>query len=359
MDKKALFENLLEKVREGVLIVDRNSRIVTFNPGFVRIFETDMDLAGLQYNEFVHSWQLKTGNSGYIPLINNVLHNKIEYQGKEQTIVISGRLKHLVEDCFLLRAKNNEVQGAILLTRDETEVKEMRQHLTQVDKFASVGQLAAGLAHEIRNPMTSLKGFTQMLLQQGRNESDKEMYQIMIDDLDRINNLITEYLQLARPSVPHLSVCNLMELLERVLFLLYSEAALKEVRLAAELGSYNALVYGDSNQLKQVFLNVIRNALEASRPKSAITVSISGWGDFFEVKVTDEGSGIAPEIKSKIFDPFFTTKETGTGLGLSISSQIIKAYGGEINFTENPSGVGVTCSVRLPAARLLSKAQLG
>lgn len=353
MDVNALYENLLEKVLEGVLVVDQHNRIVTVNQGFSRVFETDINLPGLQYDEFVQSWQAKTGNSGYIPLIINALAQKTEYKAKEQTVVLFGRLKHLTEDCYLLRGKQGEVQGAMLITRDETEVQEMRKHLGQVDKFASVGQLAAGLAHEIRNPMTSLKGFTQMLMQQGRNECDKEMYQIMIDDLDRINNLITEYLQLAKPSVPHRSVCDLTDVLEKVVFLLYSEAALKEVRLAAEFGSEKALVYGDANQLKQVFLNIIRNALEASGPGAAINVSISGNEGFLEAKVTDEGSGISPEIKGRIFEPFFTTKDTGTGLGLAISCQILKSYGGDINFTENPSGLGVTCSVRLPAVRPL------
>ena len=203
------------------------------------------------------------------------------------------------------------------------------------------------MAHEIRNPLTALMGFTQLL--QTKNEAYKSYYEIMEVELKRINSIIDEFVQLSKPRVTLFKehdVCTLVDNLEKVL---HPQAAMNNVEMIIEKTDENTIIHCDEFQLKQVFMNVMRNAIDAMPIGGTLRVLFTKQQDCIRVCFKDEGVGIPKEKLSKIGEPF-TTKDTGTGLGLSVSYKIIEAHRGEMYF-ESEVGRGTSVHIYLPLAR--------
>jgi len=218
-----------------------------------------------------------------------------------------------------------------------------------IEKLAVLGELAAGAAHEIRNPLTSIRGFMQIL--QSRVDPDgeeKEYLGIVMEQIDRIDEIINDLLLMARPSRLRLRECRLQELLDEVLVLVERDAAGASVRVNRVYDETLPSARLDPSQIKQVFLNLVRNAIEAMPGGGELTVATRSAGATIEVAVEDTGEGIPPEYLPKLFTPFFTTKESGTGMGLAISFGIVRSHGGEIE-VESLRGRGTTFTVRLPS----------
>ncbi|MGI9953358.1 ATP-binding protein [Moorellaceae bacterium AZ2] len=218
------------------------------------------------------------------------------------------------------------------------------------EKLAMVGELAAGMAHEIRNPLTSIRGFLQLL--QGkydRQGPEQQYFQIMLEELDRINRIIKEFLSLARPSQPQLKIADINELISEALLLAEQEALMNEVVLEFDKGEGLPLLFLDPLQIKQVILNLVSNAIHAAGPKGYIKV----WSLHEKEKrmviigVEDNGPGIPPDKLEQIFEPFYTTKDHGTGLGLTLSQRIVEGHGGKIEVTSRV-GEGSCFKVCLP-----------
>jgi len=218
------------------------------------------------------------------------------------------------------------------------------------EKLAIVGELAAGMAHEIRNPLTSIRGFLQLLQHRYNPEGpEREYFQIMLEELDRINNIIKEFLSLAKPSQPQLKITDINELISETLLLAEQEALMNEVMLKFIKGENLPLVFLDPAQIKQVILNIISNAIHATGPggQVEITSHVDLEENMLVINIKDNGPGIPPEQLPKIFDPFYTTKEQGTGLGLTLSQRIIEGHGGKIKVSSRV-GEGSCFSIYLP-----------
>jgi len=218
------------------------------------------------------------------------------------------------------------------------------------EKLAMVGELAAGMAHEIRNPLTSIRGFLQLLQRKyDRQGPEQEYFQIMLEELDRINLIIKEFLSLARPSQPQLKITDINELISEALLLAEQEALMSEVVLEFIKGENLPLVFLDPAQIKQVVLNLISNAIQATGPKGH--VQVLSFHDPEEkmlvVSVKDNGPGIPPDKLHLIFEPFYTTKENGTGLGLTLSLRIVESHGGKIKVSSRV-GEGSCFRIFLP-----------
>ena len=261
-----------------------------------------------------------------------------------------------------LQDRQGNFLGSILMLRDIKHRKELEEDLKRTDRLALMGTLAAGLAHEIRNPLGGIKGAAQLLRRTGDSDASvREFTEIMIREVDRVDRLIEQLLDLSRPAELDLSPVNIHEILEDVLLLEGQTAGAKEIRLAKRFDPSLPPIRGDRGQLMQVFLNLVKNAFQAMSRSGTVTVvtrldnefRIRGQGRvanrFIWVDITDKGAGIRDEDLPHIFSPFFTTKTNGTGLGLATCHRIIKEHGGTIR-VESVEGKGSTFKVSLVVA---------
>ncbi|WP_028559157.1 ATP-binding protein [Paenibacillus pinihumi] len=222
--------------------------------------------------------------------------------------------------------------------------KRLQGRLEETEKLTLAGTLAAGIAHEIRNPLTSLKGFIQ--LGRGKNPQYTDL---MLTEIDRINGIVSELLELAVPKPAALERVRLDSLLHNVVLLLHAQANLYNVELKIEQITEEDLfvVQGEENKLKQVFINLIKNAIESMDNGGEIDINLTSSNQWAKVQITDQGGGIGPEMLDRLGEPFFTTKEQGTGLGIMICHRIVSEHKGRLHFQNNGRG-GTTVIVQLP-----------
>lgn len=238
--------------------------------------------------------------------------------------------------------------GAVLSRpRLEDELDAARALLAQADRLSTLGTLAAGIAHEIRNPLVSVRSFVQLAPERLHDEEFCGPFRdLALAEIDRICELLGELLAFSRPSTIDCGPVDLSELVRQTVRLLEPEARQRGVTLRHESSGDLPRIDGDAAQLKQVLLNLVLNALQASPLRATVLLRTFGDGDAV-VEVVDEGPGIAPECAARIFEPFFTTKERGSGLGLFVAQRIVQAHGGTIRLRPAP-GRGTVFTIRLP-----------
>jgi signal transduction histidine kinase len=257
------------------------------------------------------------------------------------------------EDIDLLSMLANQAAIAVENARLYEDLKRSKSYIRRADRLASLGTLTAGLAHEIRNPLVAIKTLTQLLPDRLEDEEFRNHFlQIASGEVDRISSLVNELLEFARPSEPKLEMEDINAILEGMLLLISTETKKKFVQVVKEHTPDLPLVRVDREQIKQVFLNILLNALEATPENGTITVKTRsflkpGGEHYVQVEVTDTGCGIPSEYLEDIFTPFFTTKIKGSGLGLSISNQIIQDHKGYID-VESYVNRGSTFFINLP-----------
>ncbi|WP_051287269.1 two-component system sensor histidine kinase NtrB [Paenibacillus taiwanensis] len=259
-----------------------------------------------------------------------------------ETIVYRKRYHEFVDKqgrTFLVTFTHGEqMDGDYLFSiKDVSDYKRIEQTAVQNDKLAILGKIAAAIAHEIRNPLTSIRGFIQLLRPHLMQLGKEEYARIILAEIDRANDIIFEFLNSSKPTAPLTSEIPISSLLREVVLLTESEALMKgcEIILLNEIQDSTLLVSIDVKQIKQVLLNMIRNAIDAldevrDKRKGAITLRTVKEGRYVAIHIVDNGKGMDERTLERLFDPFFTTKEEGTGLGLSVSYRIIRNHGGTI-----------------------------
>lgn len=230
---------------------------------------------------------------------------------------------------------------------------EIEEQLRRAERLSVIGELSAMLAHEIRNPLGSIRGTAEILRDDFRPGDRKhEFLEILVKETDRLNRVVEDFLRLARPIDVERKTCDLVAELREITALLAGDAAGRQVRVELEAEAIPP-VTGDGERLRQAFLNLILNGIQATGPGGRVSVGVNRIpqsGDSpasVEVAFSDTGRGIAPQDLERIFHPFFTTREGGTGLGLAITQRIVEAHGGTIT-VESEQGRGTTFRVRLP-----------
>lgn len=234
-----------------------------------------------------------------------------------------------------------------LIVRDITERKKNEELLINSEKLYVAGQLAAGIAHEIRNPLTSLKGFMQ-LISTGRGDP-RRYKDIMHNELTRIESIVSELLMLSKPQLAELSYCDARQALQESLALLAPQANLYQIRMEVDYGETPLWLRGVENQIKQVFINVLKNAIEAMPAGGSIRIRSLKTPTHVHIRIEDEGPGLTEEQLARLGQPFYTTKDRGTGLGLMVSFKIIDNHKGSIALSSKP-GQGTICDIGLPYA---------
>lgn len=250
----------------------------------------------------------------------------------------------------LLRDDAGQATGVVVIFTDLTERREMEKQIRHADRLATLGQLAAGIAHEIRNPLAGISGAVQILRDDiSGNHQHKEILGDIVERINELNDTISNFLRFARPAPLQLSPVDINEVVQSVLFLMGKQAETQGISIIERYDDSLPIVMADSEQIQQVILNIALNALQAIGENGGQIVFRTFQNDAADqilVEISDTGTGIPSEKLAQIFDPYFTTKSEGTGLGLSIAQRIVEEHGGII-LVESEVGKGTTFRVRL------------
>lgn len=346
---KSLMRNILESIPTGVLTLDPRGAVVSLNGAAER-------LLGLRASAVVgRNLEEPQVPADLVTWIRDARGGQRLVHEADLTLTIEGDRRATIRaSASELRDDAGRSQGLVILLRDITEVNRLETQLRRADKLAALGTLAAGVAHEVKNPLHALTLNLHLLEKEvgiggsGSTEAH-EYFAILRSEMQRIHRIVENFLRFSKPSIPEVKPLDLHALLERVLSLVAFEAADHSVTIETAFDPALTTITGDEGQLSQVFLNLGINALQAMPDGGALVVRTRQDGGWAEVAVEDSGQGIEADILPHIFDPYFTTRSRGVGLGLAIAHRIVEGHQGTMD-VETTAGKGTTMIVRLPLA---------
>ncbi len=337
---------ILDNMNSGILITDDKGIVVALNKSGCRVLELAEENTSGRHVE-----GLLVPESGMECPITTALRTGTDFTSYEFRARVGHNGTRLIGlTTSPMRNETGLLTGMIASFTDLTEMDRMRSELQRQDRLAVVGELAAGLAHEIRNPVASIRGAVDELDSAiERPDMACRLARIAIRESDHLNEIVSSFLDFARNPSPKRETVDLRTVIETCHDRLARKYAdTPAVRLVAGLPEQPQCVQGDSSQLEQVFMNLGQNAVEAMEGDGTVTFSLARHDNVVEARVEDDGPGIAPDKVARIFEPFYTEKERGVGMGLAICLRIITAHDGTIQVAARPSG-GTAISVRLPA----------
>ncbi|MDQ0898692.1 PAS domain S-box protein [Paenibacillus sp. V4I7] len=341
-ETKELLESFINNTTDAICVLDQRFKVISVNSAYEKVFGWNQDELLNQplpiYPDFLKEHHKE---------IQDILQAGNQISGLE-TIRIrkDGQLIHVSVTKTPIKNEKGEIIGFAGITRDITERKRTEELLRKSDKLSVAGQLAAGLAHEIRNPLTSLRGFLQLL--QNDMKGKQHYFDIMLSELDRINFIVSEFLVIAKPEAIHYKRSDLINILQTVIALLDTQANLCNVQLLLEFESDIPEFICSEMHLKQLFINLVKNAIEAITKDGQIKITVSMQGsEMIRVRTQDNGCGIPEERVKQLGEPFYTTKEKGTGLGLMMCFKIVEAHKGTMSI-QSQLGEGTIIDVFLP-----------
>ncbi|WP_166239868.1 ATP-binding protein [Paenibacillus turpanensis] len=263
---------------------------------------------------------------------------------EHQCILHNEKKKHYVVKSIdiLFEAEPASLHSFVDITRE----KENEGLIIRSEKMNIAGLLAASIAHELRNPLTAIKGFFHML--KGMGGGKELYYQVIDEELSRIEQISSELLTLAKPHSENRKRHDMVQLIREVQILLSSQSVMKNIEIIVQTDREQLYIHCEATKMKQVFINLIKNAIEAMKQGGDIVINVTGSEKYIQIEVIDQGSGIPQELIEKIGEPFYTTKEKGTGIGLMVCYQIIESHGGTIRI-DSEVGRGTTFTITLPA----------
>jgi two-component system sporulation sensor kinase A len=343
--QKEYFRNVINMNPNYIFAVNAEDEITLVNETCAKAFGVrPKDMVGKQISDLPTSWPFPSDM--YRQWADS---SPISLRGMEHTLVdAAGEIRWIHTVRTPLQSVEGPATEFLYVCSDITERKQTEELIRKSEKLSVVGELAAGVAHEIRNPLTAIKGFIQLLQSE---QPEKSFYHgIMMSEIERINEIVSEFLVLSRPQAYQYEEKDIEVLLKSVMMILNTQAILKDVEIEFEKTSEVAKVYCEENQLKQVFINVIKNAIEAMPDGGQVRIVLGldpNKQDQVLVRIRDEGYGIPSERISRLGEPFYTTKEKGMGLGLMVSYRIIEAHQGRIRYSSEV-GHGTTVDILLP-----------
>ncbi|MGM7720119.1 PAS domain S-box protein [Metabacillus sp. Hm71] len=353
------FQKILQKSRERYQRLIDNSidtigvihqdKWVFINESGVKLFEAGdyPEMLGKNIYEHLHP----NDHQKMKESLENILSGKSEVNVTNQSWVISKEKTIYSEMVCIPTTYFGELAVQVIL-RDISDRKKTEELMLRSEKLSIAGQLAAGIAHEIRNPLTAIKGFLQIMHPEFKNHA--QYFQIIFSELNRIEMILSELLVLAKPQETQFRKTNLVTLIQDVAMLLETQANLNSVSILQKHEYAKLLINCDQNQLKQVFINLFKNAIDAMPKGGKVTVQTKRTEDKIRIIVQDEGEGIPAELIDRLGEPFLTTKEKGNGLGLMITYKIIEDHNGSIT-VESTVGKGSTFTVEMPSGDFLGE----
>ncbi len=321
-------QNILANIRSGVLSVDQHGRISHVNNEGIKLLKLT-EWRNKTTEETIHSPELKRLIRGSLESRRSVFQQEIPCQmGEDELLSLQVSTVPLME--------NNQPVGLVVTFHDLTDIRRLEEQVRRQDRLAALGRMAAGVAHEIRNPLGIIHGSAQLLNKRFREmEGEEGLSQFIIEEVNRLSRVVNDFLMFARPPVPSLEEVAPATLLDQVLT--YAPS-LDNCTIHVDVEPDIPSIAADSELTREAFLNLILNASEAMADGGTIALRASRCGKKEIVfEVIDEGSGIHPEIMDQIFDPFYTSKDSGTGLGLSLVHQIVSSQRGKVEVESVPN----------------------
>jgi two-component system sensor histidine kinase HydH len=346
---KAFSDHVVENMPIGLVATDSQKRVAVFNQVAESVLQTRASIVIGRPAQHVLPAALWATVAAADASHAAILEKEVD------CTLAADRVIPLEIGAGRLMDENDGYLGSILLFKDLSEIRTLRNEIARNQRLVTVGRLAAGVAHEIRNPLSSIKGFATYFRERYRaNEQDAQTASILIQEVDRLNRVVGQLLEFSRPVDILPRPVRLDRLVADLAKLVEAQARSKGVTVAVQHAAGLPEVLLDADRLNQVLLNLFLNGIEAMEPGGVLTVRVNEAADAgrLELHVSDTGCGIRPEDLAHIFEPYFTTRPNGTGLGLAIAHNIIEAMGGEIA-VQSTLGAGTTFTIRL-AARLPS-----
>lgn len=335
------YKSLYEYNPDPLFMLDLQGLISDVNSRFEAIIgESEVNLVGVSIFDFIiqspaDQLNLKKSFADVIHSKKGIHKGDLRFQTKTGKFWLSCTIVPILI--------NGTISGVICYAKDVTHLRETEKMLRKAEKLSIVGELAASVAHEIRNPLTSIKGFIQLLKDDSNTRED--YFNIMLNELDRINLIVSELLVLAKPQELQLTQQNLHQLMTEVVVLLEPQAHFSGTELNISSNPQLPTISCEANQLKQVFINIIKNSIEARATKINVEFILNNSSVL--VKITDDGLGITQSRIKHLGEPFYSSKEKGTGLGLTITYRIIEAHKGSVHI-HSEIEKGTTVEITLP-----------
>jgi len=350
------YANVIDSVGDGVIVLDNAGRVTLVNPAAE-------ELAGVSRRHAMGALfsEIFRGEGALNDMVAKTVSTGMSVSDHENIVLKrNGRLTPVGASTSPLLSSQGERIGTIVLLRDLSNVRELEEAVRQADRLSSLGALAAGLAHEIKNPLGGIKGAAQLLeMEFPDNEDLRDYIRVMLREVQRVNVIVEELLALASPGRLKLAKVNLHRVLSDIVLLQTRAVGGKQVSIQQYFDLSIPPVLADESLLTQLFLNLIKNATEAVGVGGVVKVTSRILADYsmtpkgerrarmIAIEVADNGPGIPPEVLENMFTPFFTTKSKGTGLGLAICQKIVSEHRGMIKVDSDPSR-GTVFTVMLP-----------
>lgn len=341
---KEHLESFINNTSDAIHLFDLDGRVIQVNRAFELLFGYDEDEAIGQIYPILPVSQITELQY----MLDQLLAGKVLPAQETFRVTKAGEMIPVSVSISAIRDSDSTIRAFASISRDMRSRNKMEELLRRSEKLTTVGQLAAGVAHEIRNPLTTLRGFLQ--LQQESKKLTLSHVSLMLSELDRINLIVGEFLILAKPQATKFVTRDVRDVLQDVISLMNSEAILHDIEFRSSFTEEECRISCEENQLKQVFINLLKNAIEAMPNGGLIHMYISHKRGYISISITDEGMGIPEDMIAKIGDPFFTAKETGTGLGIMVSQRIINTHRGTLDI-KSQVNVGTTVQLMLPALK--------
>jgi two-component system, sporulation sensor kinase E len=362
-EEKGFLETVFNAIQEGIIVTDSKGRITYLNDAACSLFGIEAsDSIGKRLDERVRGldWESLTQSRGPVSRDMQIFYpaNRfinfyivpliIGHRDSVTGIADSGRPKSTTP-----AADATEQVGHAIILRDITESRRTEQQTIESERLNALTLLAAGVAHEIGNPLNSLNIHLQLMERQARKfdgagqDELQESIDIARSEIARLDSIVTQFLRAIRPTRPQLRPENINAIVQEVVRFFASQIEDRDIVVEQELRSDLPLIQVDRDQMKQAFYNVIKNSLEAMKRRGVLRIRTDMDESHVFIKFVDTGGGISAENLSRIFEPYFTTKPSGTGLGLLIVRRIVREHGGELSVESN-EGKGLTLTIRLP-----------
>lgn len=341
---KAFSDSLVENMPIGLVALDGDKRVMAFNAWAESILgKTAGEVIGRSAEEVLPDTCREI--LGELQRAEGVIERETECH------VSAGKTVPLEVIATALKEEGGRPQGSVVLFRDLTEIRQLKAEIARSQRLASIGSLAAGVAHEIRNPLSSIKGFATYFKGKLRGDpEDSRTADIMIQEVERLNRVIRQLLDLSRPMEIQKKTTRLEPLIEHTVRLVDVHARKKGIAVKTEFSTEAPAVFADPDRIKQVLLNLCLNAIEAMQAGGTLALTLGRYSDkMARMDISDTGAGIPGGDLENIFDPYYTTKSSGTGLGLAIVHRIVEAHGGEIR-VRSEAGRGTTFIILLPVS---------
>ena len=336
-----------ENTNEGFVTIDEHHQVIIFNKAAEKIFGYSREEVIGKDLGLILSPGCEQGHKQAVSRFLETRKSKlIGHQTEFQSIRKSGE-KFPLSISFSV----SEVEGRLYFTgiiRDLSETKALQEQVAQSERLAALGQLVAEITHEIKNPLIMIGGFARQLSRTIQDEKSQSKLKIISDEVQRLENLILELKEVYRPQKLTFEKVNISTLLKEIFSLSKEDCKVAGITLQLETDEDPLFVEGEAGKLKQVFLNLVKNAMEAMEKGGSLTIRSRRSAGRVEISISDNGPGIQSKDREKLFTPFFTTKPQGTGLGLVVSKKIIEEHPGGTLGLESEEGKGTIVKISLP-----------